>query len=183
MVRPIGDRPAYPRSTNHYEWMHYVPAMVECNKCLGRCNDRPRDSNTFNSNGDVGKTSQGKTAMSADETRAKPIYVFRCNDSALYALTADSSGHTLPSQIYPRIRWRLERCVTLHRNHISENDKAFAATLKAIAEYGFYLTHAGSALFSLANQNPVEVGHLNGQTRDASSPCCSMSCHRQRGVG
>jgi hypothetical protein len=73
--------------------------------------------------------------------------------------------------------------VTLLGNHISENDKAITATLEAIVEYGFYLTHAGSALFSLANQNPVEVGHLNGQARDASSPCRSVSCHRPSGVG
>ena len=93
--------------------------------------------------------------MSANESEAKAIYVFRCNDSALYAFTADSSGQILPSTIYPRINWRLERRVTLHCNHNSDNAKVITATLKAIVEYGFYLTHAGSPLFSLADQNPV----------------------------
>jgi hypothetical protein len=95
--------------------------------------------------------------MSVNDSEAKAIYVFRCNDSALYTLTADSSGHLLPSKIYPRINWRLERRVTLHCNHTSDIDKVVTATLKAIVEYGFYLTHAGFPLFSLADQNPVGV--------------------------
>jgi hypothetical protein len=101
------------------------------------------------------KHHKGGTAMSANESESKEIYVFRCNDSALYAFTADSSGHFLPSKLYPRINWRLERRVTLHCNRNSDNAKVITATLKAIVEYGFYLTHAGSPLFSLADQNPV----------------------------
>jgi hypothetical protein len=101
--------------------------------------------------------------MSVNDSEAKAIYLFRCNDSALYALTADSSGHILPSKIYPRINWRLERRVTLRCNHNSDNDKVITATLKAIVDCGFYLTNAGSLLFSLADQNPVGVGHLNGR--------------------
>jgi hypothetical protein len=93
--------------------------------------------------------------MSENESESKEVYVFRCNDSALYAFTADSSGHFSPSKLYQRINWRLERRVTLHCNHNSDNAKVTTATLKAIVEYGFYLTHAGSPLFSLADQNPV----------------------------
>jgi hypothetical protein len=114
------------------------------------------------------KHHKGGTAMSANESEAKAIYVFRCNDSALYAFTADSSGQILPSTIYPRINWRLERRVTLHRNHHSDNDKVITATLKAIVEYGFYLTHARSPLFSLVDRNPVGVGLLNRS--QSSSP-------------
>ena len=104
---------------------------------------------------------KGGTAMSANESALKAIYVFRCNDSALYAFAADSSGHFLPSKLYPRINWRLERRVTLHCDHNSDNYKVVMATLKAIVEHGFYLTHAGSPLFSLADRNPIGVGLLN----------------------
>jgi hypothetical protein len=117
-------------------------------------------------------------------SEGKAIYVFRCNDTALYAFTADPSGQSLPSQIYPRISWRLERRVTLYRNPNSENEELVSATLKAIMEYGFYLTHAGSALFSLADQKPVEGGHLNGQARDTCSNVLQhdMSSPKRRGV-
>ena len=101
--------------------------------------------------------------MSVNDSDAKVIYVFRCNDSALYAFTADSSGQLLPSKIDLRINWRLERRVALRCNHNSDNDKVITVTLKAIVECGFYLTNAGSLLFSLADQNLGGVGHLNGR--------------------
>jgi hypothetical protein len=63
----------------------------------------------------------------------------------------------------------LERCVTLHRDRSPEIDKVVTATLKAIMEYGFYLTHAGSPLFSLADQKPLVISHLNGPARPARS--------------
>jgi hypothetical protein len=106
--------------------------------------------------------------MTVKDSESKAIYVFRCNDSALYAFTADSSGHFLPSKLYPRINWRLERRVTLHRDHNSDNYKVVMATLKAIVEHGFYLTHAGSPLFSLVDRNPIGVGLLNAS--QSSSP-------------
>jgi len=34
---------------------------------------------------------------------AKRIYVFRCNESGLYAFTTDREGRMLPSQMYPQI--------------------------------------------------------------------------------
>jgi hypothetical protein len=70
---------------------------------------------------------------------SKTIYVFRCSGTGLYALTADPSGHILPSRIYPRIRWRFERRVTVQKN--SPKQKLVRATLDAIAKHGFYLTH------------------------------------------
>jgi len=72
----------------------------------------------------------------------KTIYVFRFGESGLYAFTADPKGHILPSRIYPRVRWRLERRVTLRLDRNSPNGKIVRATLDAIAKDGFRLTHA-----------------------------------------
>ena len=69
----------------------------------------------------------------------RTIYVFRCTGTGLYALTTDPTGHILPSRIYPRIHWRLERRVTVEKN--SPKKKIVRATLDAIAKHGFYLTH------------------------------------------
>ena len=72
----------------------------------------------------------------------KTIYLFRCGESGLYAFTADPSGQILPSRIYPQIRWRFERRVTLHPDRNSPKRKIVRAILDAIAEHGFHLTHA-----------------------------------------
>jgi hypothetical protein len=73
---------------------------------------------------------------------AKTVYLFRCGESGLYAFTADPSGHVLPSRIYPQIRWRFERRVTLRSDENSLRRKIVSKILDAIAEHGFYLTHA-----------------------------------------
>ena len=73
---------------------------------------------------------------------AKTIYVFRCGNSGLYALTADRTGSILPSQLYSRIHWRYERSLTLRRERGGANQELIRATLKAVAKHGFYLTHA-----------------------------------------
>jgi hypothetical protein len=73
---------------------------------------------------------------------AKTIYLFRCGESGLYAFTADPSGRVLPSRIYPQIRWRFERRVTLQPDRNSPKSQIASAILDAIAEYGFHLTHA-----------------------------------------
>jgi len=73
---------------------------------------------------------------------AKTVYLFRCGESGLYAFTADPSGHILPSRIYPQIRWRFERRVTLQSDRNSPKRKIVRAILDAIAEHGFHLTHA-----------------------------------------
>jgi hypothetical protein len=73
---------------------------------------------------------------------AKTIYLFRCGESGLYAFTADPSGHILPSRIYPQIRWRFERRVTLRPDRNAQTRKIASAILDAIAEHGFHLTHA-----------------------------------------
>jgi hypothetical protein len=73
---------------------------------------------------------------------AKTIYLFRCGESGLYAFTADPSGYILPSRIYPQIRWRFERSVTLQWDRNLPKRKIVRAILDAIAEHGFHLTHA-----------------------------------------
>jgi hypothetical protein len=73
---------------------------------------------------------------------AKTVYLFRCGESGLYAFTADPSGHILPSRIYPQIRWRFERRVTLCSDENSLRHKIVSKILDAIAEHGFHLTHA-----------------------------------------
>jgi hypothetical protein len=72
---------------------------------------------------------------------ARTIYVFRCTGTGLYALTTDPTGHTLPSRIYPRIRWRFERRVTLRVETNSPKQEIVRATVDAIAKHGFCLTH------------------------------------------
>ena len=73
---------------------------------------------------------------------AETIYLFRCGESGLYAFTADPSGQNLPSRIYPQICWRFERPVTLRPNRNSQMREIANEILEAIAEHGFYLTHA-----------------------------------------
>jgi hypothetical protein len=84
------------------------------------------------------KKFEGRRAAARYLSLAKTIYLFRCGESGLYAFTADPSGHVLPSRIYPQIRWRFERRVTLRpdKNALKHN------ILDAIAEHGFHLTHA-----------------------------------------
>jgi hypothetical protein len=72
---------------------------------------------------------------------AKTIYLFRGGESGLYAFTADPNGRMLPSRIYPQIRWRFERRVTLRPDRNSQKRKIVRATLDAIAKHGFHLTH------------------------------------------
>jgi hypothetical protein len=75
---------------------------------------------------------------------AKTIYVFRCSDSGLYAFTDDPKGHILPSRIYPQIRWRFQRSVSLQLNGNSLKGKILRAMLDAIAQHGFHLIHAAA---------------------------------------
>jgi hypothetical protein len=81
---------------------------------------------------------------------AETIYLFRCGETGLYAFTADPNGQTLPSGIYPQIKWRLARRVTQHPTTNSPGRKIARAILDAIAKHGFHLSHAAvdSALHS-----------------------------------
>jgi hypothetical protein len=72
---------------------------------------------------------------------AKTAYIFRCGESGLYAFTLDPNGHALPSRLYPAIRWRFDRSVTLLPDGISPRGYIARAVLAAIAQHGFHLTH------------------------------------------
>jgi len=88
------------------------------------------------------KKFEGRRAAARYLSLAKTIYLFRCGESGLYAFTADPSGHVLPSRIYPQIRWRFERRVTLRPDKNSPKHEIASKILDAIAEHGFHLTHA-----------------------------------------
>jgi hypothetical protein len=85
---------------------------------------------------------ENRHAASPSSSATKTIYLFRCGDSGLYALTADSSGSALPSRIYPQIRWRFERLVTMRTDNNSLKQKIVQAILDSIEEEGFKLIHA-----------------------------------------
>ena len=85
--------------------------------------------------------------VSDNELNARSVYVFRCGESGVYAFTVDRTGQIMP-RIYPRIRWRLQREVTLQRN---ENE-TIKATLDAIRKCGFCLAFAGAKSLGLLRQ-------------------------------
>ena len=76
------------------------------------------------------------------QSPGRRIYVFRCEESGLYAFTADRKGCMLPSQIYPQISWRFEQTLTLRFDGNSSRDKILRATLDGVAKHGFHLIHA-----------------------------------------
>jgi hypothetical protein len=76
------------------------------------------------------------------QSSAKRIYVFRCNESGLYAFTVDREGRMLPSQMYPQITWRFEHTLTLRLDGNSRRDQILRVTLDGVAERGFHLIHA-----------------------------------------
>lgn len=82
-------------------------------------------------------------------SNSKKIYAFRCGTSALYALTADSTGQNLPTQPC-QVGWRFDRCITLNLGDSSQKHELANATLAAIAKHGFYLTHAAAQVPSYA---------------------------------
>ena len=69
------------------------------------------------------------------------IWVFRYGATALYALTADSTGRNLPLYAFPA-GWQFERSITLRLDRSSPKHDLIKATLAAIGKHGFYLTHA-----------------------------------------
>jgi hypothetical protein len=73
-------------------------------------------------------------------TRHNEIYVFRCGTSALFALTTDRSGCTLPTSICEQSGWQFERVVRLRESN--RYYEYASATLAAIAKNGFHLVHS-----------------------------------------
>ena len=80
-----------------------------------------------------------KSGKKADK---ETIYIFRCDESGLYAFTTDREGRMLPSQIYPRLHWRFEQAITVSVNGTSARDKILKVALEGIAKRGFHLLPA-----------------------------------------
>jgi hypothetical protein len=85
--------------------------------------------------------SEKRDLKNGDPSSGRRIYVFRCDESGLYAFTADRKGRMLPSQIYPQISWRFEQALTLRFDGNSSRDKILRATLDGVAKHGFHLIH------------------------------------------
>jgi hypothetical protein len=121
---------------------------------------RPRAANTVSE----------KTVSKIDtQSLVKNIYVFRCDESGLYAFTADRKGQMLPSQIYPQIAWRFEQKLTLRFDENSLRDQMLRGALDGIAKRGFHLVHA------------AVYGELLGFTMQdiGTDPCL---CNLSRGI-
>jgi hypothetical protein len=69
------------------------------------------------------------------------ICVFRYGATALYALTADSTGQNLPLLASP-VGWQFVQSIMLRLDKSSPKHDLIKATLAAIGKHGFYLTHA-----------------------------------------
>ena len=93
------------------------------------------------------------------QSPARRIYVFRCNESGLYAFTADRKGCMLPSQMYPQITWRFEHTLILRLNGNSWRDQILRVTLDGVAERGFHLIHAAlyGELLGFIAQHSAEI--------------------------
>ena len=85
---------------------------------------------------------KGGTAMSANQSDLKAIYVFRCNKRSLYALTADPEGSMLLSQMCPEISWGFEQALTFRLDGNSWRDSILSVMLDRVLEHGFHLIHA-----------------------------------------
>jgi hypothetical protein len=92
---------------------------------------------------------------------SKKIYVFRCGATALYALTADSTGRSLPTQAC-QAGWRFEQSIMLRLDKNSPNYELNIVTLAAIAKHGFYLTHA--AIHAV----PVATAHVGAKSTESA---------------
>ena len=97
------------------------------------------------------------------QSPGKRIYIFRCEESGLYAFTADREGRMLPSHIYPQNTWRFEQTLTLRLDGNSFRDQILRATLDGVAKRGFYLIHA--ALFGEL------LGFITQCAETFSDPC------------
>src|SRR6516162_3639629 len=108
-------------------------AMGSRTRKLGSNMPRPRAANTV---------SEKSVSKIDPQSLVKRIYVFRCNESGLYAFTADRKGRMLPSQMYPQITWQFEHTLTLRLNGDSWRDEILSVTLDGVAARGFHLIHA-----------------------------------------
>jgi hypothetical protein len=94
---------------------------------------RPRAANTVSEKG---------VSKIGTQSNVKRVYVFRCDESGLYAFTADRKGRMLPSQIYPQVTWQFEQALTLRLDENSSRDQILRAALDGVTKRGFHLIHA-----------------------------------------
>ena len=76
------------------------------------------------------------------QSLARRIFVFRCNETRLWAFTMDREGCMLPLQMYPQITWRFEQALTFRLRGGSSRNKILRAMFDGVAERGFHLMHA-----------------------------------------
>ncbi len=94
---------------------------------------RPRGANTV---------SEKSVSKIDTKSPVRRIYVFRCDESGLYAFTADRKGRMLPSRIYPQITWRFEQILAPWLDDNLSRDHILRAALDGVAKRGFHLIHA-----------------------------------------
>jgi hypothetical protein len=70
----------------------------------------------------------------------RAIYLFRCGETGLYALSHDRSGGSLPSSVCAN-RWRFEREIDI----TAGNRARYKPILADIVRQGFHLIHAAFA--------------------------------------
>jgi len=103
--------------------------------------------------GPVGMADIKRTIMGARENKINThsVYIFRCGESGIYAFTVDRTGQVLP-RIYPRVRWTLDRQVTLGRDSNAAKQESIKTMLDAIGKRGFYLSFAGTKSVGLLDE-------------------------------
>jgi len=106
---------------------------------------------------------------------SQKIYVFRYRATALYALTADSTGRNLLSLASPA-SWQFEWSITLRLDKSSPKQELIRATLAAIGKHGFYLTHAALQDLPLDLDAPaVTAPKLPGYSAAGMNPCPTVT--------
>ena len=86
-----------------------------------------------------------RVAVEAGEKEliAHSVYLFRCGESGVFAVTVDRTGQILP-RVYPRMRWSFQRQVALRSDDNAAKQGTFKAALDSIKRRGFCLTYAGA---------------------------------------
>jgi hypothetical protein len=107
----------------------------------------------------------------------KPIYIFRCGETGLYAFTADSKGRILPSRLYPRVHWRLQRRILLRFDRNSPQAKFMLTVFDAIEMHGFHLVHASvdDQLLNVGQYSASLSGGMQKQRRSRPRRTVAMA--------
>jgi hypothetical protein len=115
-----------------------TPAKITQSASHGTCTGAEKTCNAWAIQKDLRISNQRRRSLSP----TKPIYIFRCGETGLYAFTADSKGRILPSRLYPRVQWRLQRRILLRLDRNSPQVKILLTVVDAIEMHGFHLVHA-----------------------------------------